>query len=98
MKTEYGTGIVVKEMPDKIMVCAENTTRLIQGNFILEGKEIIVESGEGIKISSRHPNILVISVDTKKQDEAFFDLKKNTDERLKVIEQVFSKILKSIKQ
>lgn len=95
---EYGTGLTVKYLDDKVIVCADNKMRMIEGNFKLEGDTIIIEAGNGIKISSRHPNVLVISSDTTKVDEKMHDLSKSIDERLKVIESVFAKILKSVKQ
>jgi len=93
-----GSGILFKFLDDKILISAENTTRIIQGSFVLEGKEIVIESGRGIKISSRHPNILVIESDLTKVEEAMYDLKKSTDDRLRVIETVFAQIIKKAKQ
>lgn len=95
---ESGTGIEIKILDDKIIICAENKMRIREGNFLLQGEEIIIEAGRGIKISSRHPNILVIETNLTKIEEKVYDLQKSMDERLKVIESVFSKILKQIKQ
>lgn len=94
---EYGSGIIVKNLDDKILICAENKTKIREGNFLLVGDNIVVEAGKGIKISSRHPNVLVISCDTSKQDEIIFDLKKEINSRLETIEKVFAKIIKSVK-
>lgn len=95
---EYGSGIIVKELEDKILICAENKTRLKEGNFSLEAYEIIIKAGKGIKISSIGKDTLVITADTTNQDEANFDFRKEIDERLKNIEVVFAKILKQAKQ
>lgn len=94
---EYGSNLIVKELDDKIIICAKNTTKLKQGVFELEADQIKIESGVGIKITSKGKDTLVISVDLTKIEEAMFDLKNSTNDRLKVIEAVFSKILKQAK-
>ncbi len=73
---EAGDGIEFKILDDKILISAQGTTRIREGNFLLQGKEIIIEAGKGIKISSRTPNVLVIEANTTKQDEIIYDLKK----------------------
>lgn len=95
---EYGSGITVKELPHKILITAQCRTRLKQGNFLLEAEVIYVEAGPGVKISSKGKDTLVIAADLTKLEEAIFDLQKNTDERLAVIEKVFAQIIKNAKK
>lgn len=95
---EYGSGILVKYLDDKIIICAKNTTKLQQGSFTLEADVIKIESGKGVVISSKGKDTLVISADLIKLDEMIFDLKKDTDARLKNIEQAFAQILRTIKK
>ena len=91
---EYGSGIVVKEIDDKILICAENKTRLKESNFSLEAHEIIIEAGKGVKISSKGKDTLVISVDTTKQDEKIYDMQQEMDRRLTTIEKIFLQLKK----
>jgi len=94
---EYGTGLIIKELDDKKIICAENTTKIQQGSFVLESDVIKIESGAGVRISSKGKDTLIISADLTKIDEKLFDLRKDVDARLKVIETVFAKILKQVK-
>lgn len=96
--TEYGSGFIVKDLPDKKLICVDIKTRIKQGNFNLEGEHIVVECGHGIKISSKHPNTLVISADLTKLEEKIFDLEKAVDKRLETIEKIFTKIIKDTKK
>lgn len=95
---EYGSGIIVKELDDKILITAQCRTRLKEGNFLLEAEHINIEAGPGIKISSKGKDTLVISCDFKKMEESFFDFRKEVDDRLKSIEKAFSIILKQVKK
>ena len=99
MSYEAGSGIVFKEIDGKTLICVERATslELKEGNFTLKGDSLEIRAGHGIKISSVHPNILVLSVDTSKQDERIFDLQKEIDARLKNIEAIFVKIVKQAK-
>ena len=95
---ESGSGIEFKHIDDKILISAQCTTRLKEGEFFIEGDHVEIRAGHGVKISSIHPNILVITADTTKQDEKIYDLQKQVNARLETIEKVFSKILKQVKQ
>lgn len=90
---EAGSNIEFKELDDKIVITAKNTTRIKEGNFLLEGEEIEIRADKGIKISSIHPNILVITADTAKTQEAIFDFNK----RIEVVEKSLATILKILK-
>lgn len=94
---EYGSNLIAKELDDKTILIAKNTTRIQEGNFLLEGEHIEIRAGKGVKVSSIAPNILVISCDTTKQDEAIYDLRKEVDARLKNIEAIFVKLVKGSK-
>ncbi len=94
---EYGKGIVVKELDDKVLLCAESKTRLKEGNFHLEAEEIIIEAGSGVKISSRGHNTLIISCNLVKIEEKIFDFQKEINARLEVLEKALHKILKQVK-
>ena len=94
---EYGDGLIVRNLDDKILISAQCATRIREGNFLLQGEEIIIEAGRGIRISSRHPNILVIEANLTKMEEKVFDLQQEVNKRLEVIEKVFGKILKQVK-
>ena len=96
---EAGHGIDFKILDDKILISTKSETslELKEGNFHLKGDQLIIKAGHGIKISSVHPNVLVITADTTKQDEKIFDMKKQMDERLKNIEAIFVKIVKANK-
>lgn len=93
---EYGSGIIVKELDEKIIISAE--TRLREGNFLIQGECVDVRAGNGIKISSVHPNILVITANTTKMEEKIFDLENAFNKRLENIEKAFSQLLKKAKQ
>lgn len=94
---EYGSGIIVKELEDKILITAQCRTRLKEGNFLLEADHITIEAGPGIKISSKGKDTLVISCNLTSMEESIFDFKKEIDARLQTIEKVFTKILKQVK-
>lgn len=94
---EAGSGIVFKYIDDKIIISAKNTTRIKEGVFSLEGKEIIIEGGKGVTISSRHPNILVIHANLSKVEEKILELEEEVNKRLEIIEKCFSKIMKQVK-
>lgn len=93
-----GSGIEFKELGDKILITGQSRTRLKEGNFLLEAEHIEIRAGHGIKISSIHPNILIIAADTIKQDEKIYDLQQGLDKRLEVIEKIFSRIIKDAKK
>lgn len=95
---EPGSNIEFKELEDKIIVAAKNTTKIKEGNFLLEAEQIVIKAGVGISISSIGTDTLVISANHTKMEEGLYDLRKEVDERLKVIEQVFSQILKNAKK
>ena len=95
---EAGSGIEFKKISDdKILISATTKTKFLVNGFTIEGKEIIIEGDKGIKISSRHPNVLVISMDITKVEEGLYDLKKEVDARLKTIEEIFLKIVRNTK-
>lgn len=98
MNYEAGSNIEFKHIGDKTFITARDTTKIKEGNFLLEGDHVEIRAGQGVKISSIHPNIIVVSVDTTKQDERIYDLQQEMNKRLETIERVFSKILKTIKQ
>lgn len=95
---EYGSGIIIKELDDKILITAESRTHLKDGDFLLDAKVIHIEAGPGIKISSKGKDTLVISCNLINMEESIFDFKKEIDERLKAIEKAFSIILKQGKK
>lgn len=95
---EYGSGLIVKHLDDKILITAQSRTRLKEGNFLLEAEHINIEAGPGIKISSKGKDTLVISCNLTKVEESLYDFKKEVDERLKAIEKAFSIILKQGKK
>lgn len=95
---EYGSGIIIRYLDDKILISAKSTTRLKEGNFLLEAEVIHIEAGPGIKISSRGKDTLVISCDLTKLEEKIYDLQKDVNSRLEIIEKVFSQILKNTKK
>ena len=90
---EAGTNIEFKELDDKILITAKNKTRIKEGNFSLEADEIIIESGPGIKISSKGKDTLVISADLKKMEESLYDFNK----RLVVMEKSLVNVLNILK-
>lgn len=96
--TEYGSGIVVKELDDKILICADSRTHLKEGNFLLNAEVIHIKSGPGIKISSEGTDTLVISANLTPLEEKIFDLKEDVDSRLINIERAFKLILKPVKK
>ena len=95
---EYGDGLIVRNLDDKILISAQCTTRLKEGNFLLQAEVINIEAGPGIKISSKGHDTLVISCDLTKLEVKIFDMQKEMNTRLEVIEKVFGKILKQVKQ
>ena len=94
---EAGEGIEFKILDDKILITGQSRTLLKEGNFLLDGKVIHVESGKGITISSRGRDTLVVSANLTKMEEKIFDLQQEVNKRLETIERVFSKILKTVK-
>jgi hypothetical protein len=90
---EAGNGIELKNLDDKILISAKCTTRLKEGNFLIEGDSVEIRAGHGIKISSIHPNILVVSADTAKQEEKIFDFNK----RLETVEKSLVSVLNILK-
>ena len=94
---EAGTNIEFKELDDKILITAKNKTRIKEGNFSLEADEIIIESGPGIKISSKGKDTLVVSAVHTKMDEAVHDMKE-MNKRMEVIEKSFVNILNQLKK
>ena len=94
---EYGDGLIVRNLDDKILITAERRTHLQDGNFILNAQVIKIEAGAGIKISSKGHDTLVISCDLTQLEAKVYDMQVEMDKRLKVIEQVFTKILKQAK-
>jgi hypothetical protein len=94
---EAGDGIELKILDDKILISAQCTTRLKEGNFLLEAEVIHIQAGSGIKISSKGKDTLVISCDLTKLEEKFYDLKKNVDSRLEIIEKIFISLKKQSK-
>lgn len=95
---EYGSGIIVKELEDKILITAESRTHLKDGNFLLDAKVIHIEAGPGINISSKGKDTLVISCNLTKMEESLYDFKREIDDRLRTIEKAFSSILKQVKK
>ena len=45
---EAGSNIELKDLGDKILVTAKNTTRIKETNFELEAEQIIIKAGAGI--------------------------------------------------
>ena len=95
---EAGSGIVFKEVDGKTLICADVKTRIKETNFLLEGDHVEIRAGQGVKIQSIHPNIIVVSVDTTKQDERIYNLQQEVDKRLETIETIFLKIVKDSKK
>lgn len=95
---EYGSGLIVRHLDDKILISAQCTTRLKEGNFLLEAEHITIEAGPGIRISSKGKDTLVISCNLTKMEEKIFDLKQEVDKRLETIEKIFTKIIKDAKK
>lgn len=91
---EYGHGLIVKELSDKVLVTTEGRTHIKEGNFTLDAEVIHIESGPGVKISSKGRDTLVISVNTTNIEEKIFDLNK----RFEIIEKGMAKIMRAIKQ
>ena len=96
--TEFGEGLIVRELDDKILITAERRTIFKEGNFILDGEIIHIIAGPGIKISSKGKDTLVISCDLTKIEAKIFDLQQAVDKRLETIEKIFTKIIKDAKK
>jgi hypothetical protein len=90
----YGSGIIVKNLDDKILITVQNRTHLKDGNFTLDAEVIHIEAGPGIKISSKAKDTLVISCDLIKMEERIYDFEK----RVELIERVFSRLMKDAKE
>ena len=58
---ELGENLIIRHLDAKTLISGQIATRLKQGDFMLEGEHIEIRAGQGVKISSIHPNILVIS-------------------------------------
>ena len=91
---EYGDGLIVRNLDDKILITAERRTHLQDGNFILNASIIKIESGAGIKISSKGHDTLVISCDLTKLEAKIFDMQVEMDRRLTTIEKIFLQLKK----
>ena len=96
--TEFGEGLIVRELDDKILITGQTRTALKDGHFLLDAEVIHIEAGPGIKISSKGKDTLVISCDLTKHEAKLYDMKKEMDERLKTIEAIFLKIVKDAKK
>ena len=96
MTYEAGQNIEFKHLDDKTLITAKNTTRIVEGNFSLEGEQIIIKAGHGIKISSIGKDTLCISADTAKVDEAIYDFRKRLDVVEKSLVNIMT-ILKALK-
>ena len=91
---EYGDGLIVRNLDDKILISAQCTTRLKEGNFLLEAEAIHIEAGAGVKISSRGKDTLVISADLTKLEAKVYDMQVEMDRRLTTIEKIFLQLKK----
>ena len=90
---EAGSNIELKDLGEKILIATKNATKLKEWNFLLEGDHVEIRAGQGVKISSIHPNIIVVSVDSTKQDEAIYDF----NQRIEVVEKSLATIMKILK-
>ena len=95
---EYGDGLIVRNLDEKILITAQSRTHLKDGNFLLDAQTINIESGPGIKIASKGKDTLVISCDLTKFEVKIFDMKQEMDKRLEIIEKSFLNIMKTLKK
>lgn len=76
-----GRNVEVKMFAGKLMVDAPllNQTRLKYAEFDLKGDCIEIRGGKGIKITTAHPNVLIISSHYNEIEAAYSDLQKRFD-------------------
>ena len=93
MEILAGENIKVTVDGDKTIISALtiNQTRLKNGPFIVSGNEVVIEAGERIKISTVHPDKLIISADINKEIVRIVDL----ETRIANLEKVISKLLRT---
>lgn len=95
---EYGEGLIVRHLDDKILISACPRTVFKDKEFSIDAEVIHVEAGPGIKISSKGNNTLVVSCDLTKFETKIYDMKQEMDKRLETIEKTFVNIIKQLKK
>lgn len=87
-----GENISIIERNNELFISAPsiNDTRLRHKEFVISGKEIEIESGRNVHITTTHPNKMIIGCD--------FDVEKATilrlEKRIENLERVIAKLLK----
>jgi hypothetical protein len=88
MKLREGENIQIVEDGEDVFIHAKllNQTVLKSGPFTLSGRDIEIVSGEHIRISSAHPNTLIITANIDQEKARIADL----TARVKNLETVIS--------